>query len=501
MRKVKKIPFPSFRGIVAAPASAFGGEFNILVMGGDPASFERIGDDAVIDICGPLMQHGTFMFPSYDIIRANALAAFESDAKRVVLRIDSPGGDFAGCLELAKGLRASALSYGKPLVAFCDSMALSAGYAIACAASEIVITASAFVGSIGVWAALCDETARDAAQGLNIAIVASGARKADRNPHVPITEATIAGLQEEVDAMASLFFAAASSMRALPEASLRALEGAQVLGAEAVSKGLADRVVNSFEEFLATSGGTKMGMKELKAEHRAKLAKMAAEDSDDGKEAAAALAGIDEDDAKKAKKAEAEKEKEQASASASAEGDDKKDEDEKPAAKAEDDDSSDDGKKAAALAPSANELTLAARVHALEVERATEKLNAERTKLLASRPDFGAEARRTLARASLDIVRDAVKNWPRIVASPEATVAALTPAATRGDTQTSEPDHSGSFIGEETEAEYIARRMGQAQASTGVTRTRNAMTLGFMTHDQARKRLAELEAAQTEGSK
>src|SRR5262245_50008290 len=138
----QKVKFPPLRGIIAAPMSAPAELFDILIAASEgPASpFERIGDCAVVDICGPVTQHSFSPFSSYDEIREHAAMAFESDCQTVVLRIDSPGGDFAGSLELSEDLRRMSRAANKKLIAFTDSMALSAAYAIGCAADEFCIT-------------------------------------------------------------------------------------------------------------------------------------------------------------------------------------------------------------------------------------------------------------------------------------------------------------------------------------------------------------------------
>lgn len=510
MLKKRKVPFPSFRGFVAAPASAWGQDF-LAIIGGveDTAQFETAGECAIVDVCGPLVQHDNFFMPSYESVKAKFLAALASDASTIVLRIDSPGGDFAGCLELSRYLRAAAADAGKRLVGFTDSQALSAAYAIACACDELVITPSATVGSIGVWAALCDQTAQDRAMGINIAVVSSGEQKAERNPHVPITESSIQNLQVEVNAMAGMFFDVVSEMRGIPLPQVEALQGGTKFGAMAIEARLADRTVNSWGEFIATAhtaGARTMGLKEEKAAYRSKLAKLAASDGDEGKEAAAELTDFDKKEDSKAKKAAASEEKDgdkEAKASdegeeekkdAKAEGDDKKEE-----AKASDEDMGKDKKDASASA-SASAVELARRLHALESSIAAKALSDERNALLATRPDFNAEVRSTLATAPLATVRKAVETWPRIVSPDEAAVNAQVPGGTRGAGQENGNQASADAprIPEsgELQSEYVARHMAGHKASspTHFETGGKSLVLGIMTPGEAAKRLAEINA-------
>ena len=91
-------------------------------------------------------------------------------------------------------------------------------------------------------------------------------------------------------------------------------------------------------------------------------------------------------------------------------------------------------KPAARLATDA-EVTLAARVQALEAERAQEREQLEREKLLATRPDFTPEVRGVLARSSLETVRDFVNKVPRSGATRARLTGETTRAPTRGDAQ------------------------------------------------------------------
>lgn len=451
---------------------------------------------AIVDICGPLVQHGEGgIFQSYDEIRAGVVAALASDAERLVLHIASPGGDFAGSLELAREIRARALAAGKPVYAFTDTQALSAAYAIACSAERIVITPSATVGSVGVWAPLIDTVAQDRAAGVRIEIVASGTRKADRNPHVPITDDAVARLSEEVDAMAADFFGLVRDLRAGPP-DVEKLQGATEFGKRAVAAKLADVVVETFDAFLASvAANQEITMPKFLDErnaYRAKVAKMAAEDSEDGRMAADELARMKaEDEKKEAKAAE-----EEGEAEANAEDGDKDgDEMPKKEAKAEGGEEMPEKKAAASahvIAPTSNELTLAARVQALEASIAAEREASERKTLLASRPDFPKDVKATLAGASLDFVRKACTTWPRIATSAETAAQALTPAATQGAGHVNRG--ASQMVGEETEAEFIARKMGfNTGKHNGIKAENHSLSLGFMTKEEARAHVAKLE--------
>jgi signal peptide peptidase SppA len=77
--------------------------------------------------------------------------AFGFDRLRaVVLSINSPGGSPTQSALVADRIRGLADHKGVPVLAFCEDVAASGGYWLACAADEIVAHPTSLVGSIGV---------------------------------------------------------------------------------------------------------------------------------------------------------------------------------------------------------------------------------------------------------------------------------------------------------------------------------------------------------------
>lgn len=70
--------------------------------------------------------------------------------KAVALAINSPGGSPVQSALVARRLRDKAEETGVPLIAFCEDVAASGGYWLACAADEIYADENSIVGSIGV---------------------------------------------------------------------------------------------------------------------------------------------------------------------------------------------------------------------------------------------------------------------------------------------------------------------------------------------------------------
>jgi signal peptide peptidase SppA len=242
-------------------AKAFWG-LDFFVDAPAPDLFREVDGVAIVDVCGPLTHHDEFSwwggFESYDAILERVRAALASKCKSLVLCIDSPGGDVAGCFETARAIREEAAAAGKPVFAYVDGMAASGGYALACAATTIAAPETAFVGSIGVIETALDVTAQDAMYGERFTIVTSGARKADGNPHVQISDATIAAIQTDVDSLAAIFFRWVSEARGVSVDEIAALEAGIFHGERALAAKLIDVIVDE-KGLLAMAASGKTG--------------------------------------------------------------------------------------------------------------------------------------------------------------------------------------------------------------------------------------------------
>lgn len=77
--------------------------------------------------------------------------AFETDgAVAVAIALNSPGGSPAQSELIGARIRQLAQEHELPVLAFCEDVAASGGYWLACAADEIFVTSTSIVGSIGV---------------------------------------------------------------------------------------------------------------------------------------------------------------------------------------------------------------------------------------------------------------------------------------------------------------------------------------------------------------
>lgn len=221
---------------------------------GWPKPYGMVGSVAVVSVDGPLMQRGGWYWDGHDSVAEKVKAALaEPKASAVVLKLNSPGGIAAGCFEAVRSIQSAAQASGKKLVAYADEMACSAAYALACACSTIYLPPSGEVGSVGVLSAVVSMKRGLEAEGIDVAVIRSGALKASGHPYDPLSDAAIAREQADVDALAQQFYALVASARGLTVTAVAALEGDTRMGAAAVAAGLADAVMTFDEAIRATS--------------------------------------------------------------------------------------------------------------------------------------------------------------------------------------------------------------------------------------------------------
>jgi signal peptide peptidase SppA len=189
-----------------------------------------------------------------------SLAALANDngVKAIVLNVDSLGGSVEGLAETASLIRS--IRDDKPVVAQVNVRAASAAYWLASQASEIVVSPSGDVGSIGV--ITVHQSLAEALQkaGIDVTVIASTPYKGEGNPYGPLSEEAAAAIKADVDAFDEMFHDAVASGRGRKVADVRENfgKGRMVLAAPAVRLGMADRV-GTLEETLNRFGASMMG--------------------------------------------------------------------------------------------------------------------------------------------------------------------------------------------------------------------------------------------------
>lgn len=201
---------------------------------------------AVISAMGGLVHRTKLAADSSLLIGYNDLAAdledalAKADVHAIALVFDSPGGEVSGAFELAE--RIYAARGHKPLVAVADGMAASAAYLAASAADEVVVSATSYVGSIGVVMRHVDFSRALANDGITVSHIFAGEHKIDGNPYQPLPDAVRNALQADIEGLYQMFVQAVAKHRGLDEQAVRDTRAGVYRGVAAVAARLADRI-------------------------------------------------------------------------------------------------------------------------------------------------------------------------------------------------------------------------------------------------------------------
>lgn len=214
------------------------------------------GDVAIVEISGLLLQRAIYLcgfevVSGYDSIGNRLKAAFDDERVAGVLPIfDSPGGECAGCAELATAIVEWSTASGKPVESYAGEMAASAAYWLASSAGGITVPRTGRVGSIGTVAVNYNVSGEMAAKGRRAIVSASPMGKALGH------RAILTAANEDVDAafrgrmdqltreLTSIFAGHVAERRGMSVDDVMALDADMFLGSSAVEKRLADRVGN-----------------------------------------------------------------------------------------------------------------------------------------------------------------------------------------------------------------------------------------------------------------
>lgn len=213
---------------------------------------------AVIPITGPIFRYANLITECCGATSTQVLATDIRQAmdnpyvKGIALDINSPGGEATGINELA-GLVARARKK-KRVVAYAGGLMASAAYWAGAAADEVVVDATAIVGSIGVVMSYLDTTKRDEKSDVRrVEIVSSASPNKRLDPN---TEAGRADVQRQVDELAEVFIGAVAGYRKTTPEKVKSDfgRGGVLIGQAAVAAGMADRL-GSLDEVIAELAG------------------------------------------------------------------------------------------------------------------------------------------------------------------------------------------------------------------------------------------------------
>lgn len=232
--------------------------FNDIPPQSKPFAFSN--GTAIIPIQGLLvnrMSWSSSYATGYNFIRSQLQAAIDDpEVQQIVFDVNSNGGVAAGCGELAQEIYASRDK--KPSLAMVDSKAYSAAYYLASAASQMSVTPSGGVGSIGVVAMHVDYSEMLADAGLKVTLIHAGDKKVDGNPYEKLSKRARDDVQADVDFHYGLFTDAVADFRDLPSEDVRSTQAGLFRPNEALSIGLVDAIQTPAEALAGFIGGSKM---------------------------------------------------------------------------------------------------------------------------------------------------------------------------------------------------------------------------------------------------
>ena len=202
---------------------------------------------AIVPIIGTLVNPGAYTGASPGLTSYEGIAKQLKDADKdsgvrgILLDMDTPGGEAAGLFELPGMLRD--IGKRKPVWAYVNDMAASAGYLIASSASEIWTTRTGILGSIGAVMVHWDHAKRLDNEGIKPTVLRAGKLKAEINPFGPMPAAARERRQAELDMMREMFIHEVVKGRPKLKAdNVRATEAGTFMGESAVKISLADGV-------------------------------------------------------------------------------------------------------------------------------------------------------------------------------------------------------------------------------------------------------------------
>ncbi|MGI4755930.1 MAG: S49 family peptidase, partial [Janthinobacterium lividum] len=213
---------------------------------------------AVVPIQGVLTNDGPSYYGSSYRTIADAVekAAADPDVKRIVLSVDSPGGEVTGLPETAAVIAAAAKR--KPVSAIVEGAAASAAYWLTSQASDITLTPSGEVGSVGVRMMHVDMSKMLEKDGITVTELHSGDFKTEWSPYAPLSGDAKADMQARLADSHKQFLQAIANGRGSRASrdvtAKRYGEGRMFSSGAALKAGLVDKVQSSRDFYSGSAG-------------------------------------------------------------------------------------------------------------------------------------------------------------------------------------------------------------------------------------------------------
>lgn len=226
----------------------------------DKKTAEKDGSVVVLPIQGAILNRSTDIDPicpegtAVERLQANFMKAMNnSEVKAIILDVNSPGGTIGGVPEFAQMIRDARGQ--KPITAVVNDGAFSAGYWLASAATELVMTPSSQVGSIGVYSMHQDISKYMQDKGINVSFIQAGKYKTEGNPFEPLSYEAKAEMQTHIDQYYAQFIGdvAANRKTSAKKVEENYGQGRIFSAKDALANGMVDRI-GTMQETLARFG-------------------------------------------------------------------------------------------------------------------------------------------------------------------------------------------------------------------------------------------------------
>lgn len=230
---------------------------------GSGLAYSMHGNTPVIPIIGSLVNRGAYVGASSGVLSYEGVEAqFDQAIKdnspsQIAMDIDSPGGEATGMFGLAEKILAIRNS-GIKVIAVVNDMAASAAYGLAAQASEIWVSPTSIVGSIGTVMLHLDRSGELEQKGIKPTFIFAGRHKVDGHAFGPLPDSVRDDLKQEVMVFYDQFINSVAAGRGdrLSADAARATEARILIGEAAIAAGLADRIasISDLNATASTSG-------------------------------------------------------------------------------------------------------------------------------------------------------------------------------------------------------------------------------------------------------
>lgn len=203
------------------------------------------GSDAIIPIHGVLTQRGWGWTESYDRLADEIeAAANNASVSRIILDVDSPGGEVMGIDTAANAINVAKKE--KEVIAVANCEAASAAYWLASQASKFYCSPSGHVGSIGVLIAHYDVSKMMEDEGVKVSFIHAGKYKVEGNSYEPLGDDAREYLQSRVDHYYGRFVDSVAVGRKVNSAQVVDTfgEGRMIVAENAKARGMIDDVMS-----------------------------------------------------------------------------------------------------------------------------------------------------------------------------------------------------------------------------------------------------------------